>query len=837
MITRDESLKTLLEITGDDLPRVGGKAFNCARLKQAGIPVPNGIVIPSDATDAGIRDSHLTTWISKQPADMLFAVRSSGLGEDGVAHSFAGMHETLLGIASDAVIEAVMICRRSAQSEQANAYRQARQLDAEASIAVLVQCMVPAICSGVAFTINPVSGNDEFVINAALGLGCDLVNGQIDPDEYRVSKSEGSVLAARLSSAKGAEVSSILSTEQTRSLAMLLTRIETLYGSPQDVEWCHDGEQFWIVQSRPITAAVKSSSAHLNLQSQSQKPEVEWTRANFAEILPDQTSPQVIKQFAAVVERAQRRHFGRLLAPESELGPVVKVFNGRLYLNLSQMRRVTDTLGVSFAKAVLRPLGHPEAIRAEDDVPPRLQLGRLLRALPDVMRIAKLILRAPKIVRDIEATVEATIAPLSVDLDALSNHEIWSLLECSQSAIPEALKAVLVTSSAAQHHEANIRKTCDKVGFESEKLIFPQLAAGKRSVSTQQAVDIVSLVEIARQDPSTERYLLTNDSMFSEFGTVLKGTSFLAAFEVFLATYGHRGRYESDWSLPRLHENPAPVLFAIRTLLQGEPKDMEAIAASQSANAAASLADFEQALTPWQRRRVLPNVRTALGRLKQQHVWREKVRSDLTLLTSKQRTLHLALANRFVDQGWIERRDDYFLLHLEEVEAAITDPQQSLSLRRIVSERTAQLAVEQPLRMPLFMRESELPTLLRTSRLAAMSEGELTGLCVSPGAVESEVVVIRDPSEFMRMRRGAILVAPATDPSWTPIFTLASGIIVEVGGMLSHASTIAREYGLPALTNVKQATQLLTTGDRVLLDASAGRVVQLSHQPLVNPTE
>jgi pyruvate,water dikinase len=131
--------------------------------------------------------------------------------------------------------------------------------------------------------------------------------------------------------------------------------------------------------------------------------------------------------------------------------------------------------------------------------------------------------------------------------------------------------------------------------------------------------------------------------------------------------------------------------------------------------------------------------------------------------------------------------------------------------------------------MPWLMHESELPTLLRQSHVTNGNAGdELTGLCVSAGSVEGEVVVMRDPSEFAKMRRGAILVAPATDPSWTPLFTLASGVIVEVGGMLSHASTIAREYGLPALANVKDATRVLRTGERVLLDASGGRVCRKS---------
>jgi pyruvate,water dikinase len=189
------------------------------------------------------------------------------------------------------------------------------------------------------------------------------------------------------------------------------------------------------------------------------------------------------------------------------------------------------------------------------------------------------------------------------------------------------------------------------------------------------------------------------------------------------------------------------------------------------------------------------------------------------------RAYHLALADRFVERGWLDRRDDYFLLRLEEIAAVIRDAQPGAGLRHIAAHRAAELEEQKYLQMPMLMRESELPALLRRANAVPESGGGvLTGLCVSPGSVEAEVVVMKDPGEFATMRRGAILVAPATDPSWTPLFTLASGVIVEVGGMLSHASTIAREYGLPALANVKNATRILKTGDRVFLDASAGRV-------------
>jgi phosphohistidine swiveling domain-containing protein len=204
------------------------------------------------------------------------------------------------------------------------------------------------------------------------------------------------------------------------------------------------------------------------------------------------------------------------------------------------------------------------------------------------------------------------------------------------------------------------------------------------------------------------------------------------------------------------------------------------------------------------------------------------VRSDLTRVVAALRGWHLALADRFVERRWLDRRDDYFLLKLDEVGRAIAQPAFAGEVRDIALGRAAQLAAERDLQMPLFMRERDLAALLDQSSPAPSSgESHLAGLCVSPGSVEAEVVVMRDPSEFARMKRGAILVAPATDPSWTPLFTLASGVIVEVGGMLSHASTIAREYGLPALANVKNATRVLQTGTRVRLDASAGRVVPL----------
>ena len=223
----------------------------------------------------------------------------------------------------------------------------------------------------------------------------------------------------------------------------------------------------------------------------------------------------------------------------------------------------------------------------------------------------------------------------------------------------------------------------------------------------------------------------------------------------------------------------------------------------------------------------LPKARALIRRLKKQYGWREQVRSDLTRILRYMRGYHLALAERFVERGWLDRRDDYFLLQLDEIAAVIRGAQPGPGLRGIAARRAAELAEQKDLHDPDADAGIRAAGADASNRGGARYDADvLTGLCVSPGGVNAEVVVMKDPSEFATMKRGAILVAPATDPSWTPLFTLASGVIVEVGGMLSHASTIAREYGLPALANVKNATRILKTGDRVALDASGGRVTR-----------
>jgi phosphohistidine swiveling domain-containing protein len=821
------------EITPAHEPCAGAKAFNCARLKQAGFRVPDGLVLLSTATENDWRTVSRHPWFDELPEDARFAVRSSGIGEDGAGHSFAGIHETLLDVARQDLEQALAKCLASAHSAQALEYRRAQGLSTGAiRMAVLIQEMVRPIASGVAFTINPVTGaGDEVVINAAWGLGEALVSGQIDPDELVIGKHDGNLRWSRIGDKGQRERSgeSSLPPDRARDLTAILHRIERFYGAPQDVEWCYgsaavahgtqvEGDAFWIVQSRPITTAGAP-----------RRDETEWTRANIGEVLPDLTSPQVLSVIEEMMNRAERKHIGGLLAPEDSVGPTVKAFHGRLYFNLSQLRHICRMSGTAPA-AMLRSIGHPEAIEPSDEQPTSVPVRQRLALVPDFARLVWRHLRVTRVVAEHDRRTREYMQRLTVpDRRDLSDAEIWTVIERWFAEAPDYMQTVLLLSNVL-FHEAPVQRICERVGFSFARLVYPHLAIGARSVSAQQAFDLTALARLARREPKVILLLSSGNLHISHVRFALRGTAFLGEFERFLAKYGHRGRYEYDWSLPRYGEDPSPLLLALRAHVAGEAGSDGSSTAARDAQAAEAWAEVHSCLSPWQRWTLAPQVRRALARIKQYYVWREHVRSDIARVLSALRAWHLVLAERFVERGWLRDRDDYFLIEFREIAAVMLGRLGPEKLRGIAAERAAIRARQAGYNMPLLMRASQLPDLMRTTGVAGGvdRDDDLRGQPVSGGCVEAEVVVVRDPGDFSRMTRGAILVAPATDPSWTPLFTLASGVIVEVGGVLSHASTIAREYGLPAIANVTRATRRLRTGDRVRLDANRGVVERIA---------
>jgi rifampicin phosphotransferase len=834
------SIKSLDEITARDGALVGGKALNCARLRQAGLPVPEGFAVPAGAENDPDFPAELDAILQNLPDETLLAVRSSATDEDSAAHSFAGIHTTKLNVTRDGVAAAVHACQESVRSREAISYRQVLGVPTKGlATGVLVQHMVQPISSGVAFTINPVTGAaDEFVISASWGLGEAVVGGHVDADEFRIRKRDAAIGLKRIGDkthrilaengvSKMVEVEEelrrvpSLTDQQVAELAALIFRIEQIFAVPQDVEWCFDGSKFWIVQARPITAAA----------DRGQSIEIEWTRANVREVLPDLPSPYALGLTCEVLNRAFRAYYRALLAPEAELGSALKPFYGRLYFNLSQFRRICLVSRMP-AATLLRSIGHESAIKPEDETVPRPPLKLVARAFPDLLRLSGMMLtmrrRFRRQLRGMQRQSERFEA---LQADKLSEAQLWDSLSSLDRPAVEQIKTILLLGSVSML-EMRLRAICRRVGFPYEQLAYSHLSAGAKSVSSQQAFDLLQAALQARCEPRARAYFAGETTGFRAYRRELAGTEFLRFFDHFLKEYGHRGLYESDVALPRYVEDPTPLLWAIRThVLAPDCPTPESIMARQERQATETWNAFRAKVQPPLRLLLIPVTRWLLNRMKQMYLWREQFRSEMVrLFLAVRLRAYLPLAEHLAKRGWIEKPEDFFLLTWIEVGNAISDPNRAPELRTLAARRRAELATWRDIEMPALMKESELPALIRRSTAAVIPTAHLnalSGLCVSPGQAEGEVLVLRDPGEFSRMKLGAVLVAPATDPSWTPLFTLASGLVVELGGVLSHASTVAREYGLPALANVRNATRLLKDGDRVRLDATNGVVYVL----------
>ena len=342
----------------------------------------------------------------------------------------------------------------------ARVYRRAHALRAESTgCAVLVQKMLEPAVSGVGFTINPVTGHDgEVWITASWGLGEAVVGGHTDPDEFRFRKSDGTILAARVGAkrhrvvADGAEIRLVdsgepcdrpsLDNERLKQLFRLMVRVERLFGAPQDVEWCFDGVGFWMLQSRPTTTGHPLPATGHPLPAG-----IEWTRANLREVLPDLASPLTLTLVSDWLNRASRAYYGKLLAPESSLGPVVRPFQGRLYFNLSQLR-FTCRLSSIPAAAMLRAIGHEESIRPEDETVERPDLAQFVAAVPDLCRLVLMQLRIRRLIERRLAFIRDDYDYLSEpDPRTLSDAALWSTLIRGQGRAVEYLPAVMAAAS------------------------------------------------------------------------------------------------------------------------------------------------------------------------------------------------------------------------------------------------------------------------------------------------------------------------------------------------------------------------------------------------------
>ncbi|MGE5603533.1 MAG: PEP/pyruvate-binding domain-containing protein [Nitrososphaerales archaeon] len=807
--------------------------------------------LPADLCEA-VRAAYLELF----PGSSRVAVRSSATSEDLPDLSFAGQQDTYLNVeGTEALLTAVVACWGSLWTARAIGYRARNGIPHDAvSLAVVVQQMVQAEAAGVLFTANPINGRrTESTIDATLGLGEALVSGQIEPDHYVVDAQAGQIIEKRLGAKTAASEGQ---REDRRSvqalpdaaildLVALGHAVESSFGTPQDIEWTWAEGKLALVQSRPITSLYPlppdlPRDAQLRAYA---------SVAAFQGMLDPFTPMGVdaLRCFAATV--------GKVLGYEAtwETQGAVKVAGERLYINITPFLR--NGFGRRLLRGALSQVepGIGEAVRQVWDDPrlsvtasrPRLRLLRRAAPvlLPLAARFAIALLRPEAAQRKAEQGVEMAIAyyrGLAARAQTLRQRLV--LLEEITNALRKFLLAELfprfVPGMAAQYQ---LYRLADELA-SGRPLAFAVLRGLPHNVTTEMDLALWQTARRIRGDAASAAAFAERDSGALARAYLENRLPPFAqdAVRAFLAHYGMRGLGEIDMGRPRWREDPAPVMEAVQSYMRITDPDQAPDAVFTRGAAAAQraaeqlAAELRKTSGGW---RKAARARWAVRRVRALAGLRESPKFTIINLFGLAREALLDSGAELMRAGLILKKEDIFFLPLAELHAlaGAQERGEDLSLwqtklRASVEQHQARYAHE--------LRRRQIPRLLLSDGTAfyegvsglqgqggASPEG-LVGSPVSPGVAEGRVNVVFNPGKA-QMQPGDVLVCPGTDPSWTPLFLSASALVMEVGGVMTHGSVVAREYGIPAVVGVDHATNRLRTGQRVRVDGSKGVVIIL----------
>lgn len=855
---------------------VGGKGWNIGRLARYGFAVPPGGVLTAAACaafahhnglDALIeRASNQTTaenldapetiallhTLRREIAHGVFppsvidelrrrldtskalAVRSSATCEDRRATSFAGIHDSFLNVRGFAqVLDAVRGCYASLWTPRAVAYRRRMSIpDSAAVMAVVIQDMAQACAAGVAFSCDPVTGDENVVVvDASFGLGDGLVAGHIEPDHYvldmvsflprirdkRLGAKAGTVIAkagggTAFQSQPGRAGNPALADADAVRLAVLVERVFEALGEGtqhQDVEWAFDGRDFTVLQARPVT--VPAGRTYPELKGQAEV----WSNANLRDAMPHVMSTlywSSIRNMLDLFLCAPLRAAGYAPLPGA---PRIRLFHGRPYFNLSALQwEMYDAFGVRPASVNDTFGGHQPEIALPPRAPLAARLARVCRAFRlglafwrEKRSAAELLGELTRLTDDWQQRADAPAAERElVDISA----------EMREATLPFSMRALLLNTSVGFSLGLLARVLERRFPGRGSALANALLAGQQGITSAEHGLHLMELAELVRSDPAARAYFAAADYAPQRWEEVLPdGSPFKRRFREFLDLYGHRAVYELEIMHPRWREDPAYLLDNVRALI--DTADVAATRDRQRQTAA-------QAWREVRARIGIPG-RTVVARLVERAAadarLREAAKSAMVRISTASRAVSRQTGRRLAARGILNDADDVFHCARLELLAVFSGDWDGTGLKTLVEERKARHAALEHLPAPDLVID-ERPQRAVPAPLSAA--GALSGLGVAAGSASGPVRIVRHPSEGAHLAPGDVLVAPSTDPAWTPLFLRASAIVMETGGQLSHGAIVAREYGIPAVVNIPGVLQILRDGQRVTVDGDAGKV-------------
>lgn len=855
-----------------DVSLVGGKALSLARLLSAGIPVPPGICVTTAAYDHSLqaagflqtaewqsasgmsgRDRELVLsgcrarihrvdisslavqWTAalralSLPSISRWAVRSSATNEDAGETSFAGLYRTELGVALSQIDTAVKDLWAAVWQERVIQYmgrRGGRQ--AVPAMAVVIQPMLDAQVSGVAYSIHPVTGRSfHVVVNSVIGLATPLVDGKVMPDQYVVEidpdqrpvRMRRRAIAPKLqrlvATEEGLRTEAIpetmshrssLSDDQLFELARMAKKIEQVFRHPVDLEWAIDPRRLWVLQARPVTG-VHPTSEPTN-------DDCEWSRTNFKETLPELPSPMGL----SFLERFMDAY---IIAPYRRLGCRIpegvtscRTLHGRPYINVTLFHSLVVQLRGD--PSLLSEQMGGEPIVVAPAVRPIGRLAFLRAGILILMEMRRVTRYGPPWFAEMKR-LAATYQPQSVE--TLSLKEVSDRLDELGRWLDEHELTFGIAGGVSQCLQALSTLLPRWLGPGWRALLNAALQGQGTVISAQQILRLAELTDIARREPAARLFLTSEPWNPSGFRTSLKETGFLRAFDAYLEDYGHRGVGESDVMSPRLADNPEAILALLRTQVGSTSPETEAILSRQEKTRTTALREIRRRIGWRLHRWVIFS--WWYRRICRFFALREANRHHLMYYSTAARNLLLRLGELLVAQGAFDRREDIFFLTLAERIQLGSGGRPDW--RALIHARRAERESNAGIEVPDTIRDWQAVSQGGVQSDRPDGTGPLSGMPISAGTATGPVRLIRSMADWSKVSPGDILVAPVIDPGMAPLFGIAGGLIVEMGGTLSHGAIIAREYGLPTVANVGGAMTCLVEGQRVIVDAGSGTI-------------
>ncbi|WP_460695685.1 PEP/pyruvate-binding domain-containing protein [Nocardia thraciensis] len=853
------SAPLVLELAeGCEQELAGGKAANLAALMSAGFPVPDGFCVTtaayrqvvtadsaldeiaetSDAVRLGELARKLREHVVRTPLPaqleaavirayerlsggepIAVAVRSSSTAEDLPDASFAGQYDTFLNVRGAAdVVAAVRRCWASLWSERATRYRAAHDIDRHhPAIAVVVQRMVDAENAGVLYTANPVTGGrGEVLIEATAGLGEAVVSGTVTPDHYRLTAA-GDLLDA---SDDGCLPASRLS-----DLVALGGKLEKHFGAPQDAEWAFDGiGELWLTQSRPITTLFPV-------------PESGGAARAYWSVNVYQGMSQPFTPMGACMIRERQRGMQTYMQAIGFSPEIIDV-HGWLYWDITDGVRspAKRPKMAAFMNSLAAPTGRiveqlgsdsrfpavPSDSGAESPPKPRRR-----RWIPMIAAWIWPETARHRVVRDAERRLAGFVGPGA----EASPGQRLSFVESLQRTVCQIEAELPRDANTAGAVGAQLASDLLR-GYADEAEVTAVFRGVPHNPTTEMDLVLWRLAALIRRDAAAGRLLRRTapDELAAEYLAGGLPEVVQGGVAEFLREYGCRATSEIDFGVPRWSDDPEPIFTMLANFLHADDAEHDAEVRFAAAAAAAEAQIDElvgripavRAPRAWAAEFLLRRSRALRG-------LREFPKLCLMRGFALLRTQLLLVGADMVAAGKLEHADDVMFLDLAEVREALNGK----DFRALVVERRAVYDRES--------RRPRVPAILlsdgTTPELEAENgapTGDLIGLAAAAGVATGRVRVVDDPAGA-EVAPGEILVAATTDPGWTPLFLTTAALVTETGGMISHGTTIAREYGIPAVVGVPDATRQLRTGQLITVDGTAGTITIVEDAPPEGP--